>query len=48
MSFFLKNTLIFFFCVYACVLHACLMLAEPEEGLGSPGMGVMDGCEPPR
>lgn len=30
-----------------CVSHACLMQMS-EERVGSPGTGIMDGCEPPR
>lgn len=29
--------------MYACAPHACLVLAETEEGIGSPGTGVT-GC----
>ena len=32
-------------CMYVCTIHVCLVPAEPEEGIRSPGIGVIVGCE---
>jgi hypothetical protein len=32
-------------CMYICVPHGFWCLWGPEEGIGSPGTGVTDGCE---
>ena len=36
-----------FTCIYVSAAHACSILVGQEEGDGSPGIGVIDGCEPP-
>lgn len=50
--FFYKDLFIYIFlCVNVfptCMQHVyCLLLQRPEEGTGSPGTGVMDGCNSP-
>jgi hypothetical protein len=38
-----------FACMPVCAVYACMQcLKRPEEGTGSPGMGVRDSCELPR
>jgi hypothetical protein len=42
--------------VYVTCMHVCMYvyhmqvrcLLRPEEGIGGPGTGVTDSCEPPR
>lgn len=35
-------------CVWTNAMHTCAeWMRNPEEGIGSPGMGVIDSCEPP-
>lgn len=33
--------------IQICILSVCLVPTKLEEGLGSPGTGVLDGCKPP-
>lgn len=33
--------------IQICMLSVCLVPTELEEGLGSPGTGVLDGCKLP-
>lgn len=34
-----------FVCKYVCILYACPVHAESEEGVLTPGTGVVDGSE---
>ena len=46
LGFFFFNVCMFHLHVYVRAPHP-LVPEEPEEGIGSPGTGVTDGCEPP-
>lgn len=35
-------------CVLSAYVSVCSVCLVPEEGIGSLGTGVRDGCEPPR
>lgn len=35
-----------FACMHACIPRACSTWKRPEEGVKSPGVGVIKGCEP--
>ena len=35
------------FCLLVCLCTVCVQCLKPEEGSGSSGTGIIDGCELP-